>query len=165
MPKPREAEEQLLSLYQRAVRRQLMSDVPLGVLLSGGLDSALLLSVINQVNGEAPLTFTVGFEEKFEADELSTAQNTAKILRTSNQSVIMSRQEFEAGLPKVVAALEEPVTADSVVPMFYLCQQASQQVKVVLMGQGPDELFGGYQRHLALCYSPYWRGLPQILGA
>jgi len=160
MPKPQEAEEQLLSLYQRAVRRHLISDVPVGVLLSGGLDSALLLAVVNKVNGEAPVTFTVGFEEEFKSDEVSAARQTAKILQAPNNTVIMSRQEFEAGLPKVVAALEEPVTADSVVPMYYLCQQASQQVKVVLMGQGPDELFGGYQRHLALRYSPYWRGLP-----
>src|ERR1700724_3734909 len=63
-------------------------------------------------------------------------------------------------LPKIVASLEEPVATSSIVPMYFVCQRARQDVKVALVGQGPDELFGGYRRHLGVRYGALWAGLP-----
>src|SRR5262245_34583648 len=160
MPSINEAEEELLELYKRAVKRQLISDVPLGLLLSGGLDSGLLLALMNQ-NGKSWKTYTVGFGSSFRGDELCAAADTAKALQSSNISIELNREGFNASLSQVIASLEEPVATASIVPMFHLCKRAREDVKVVLMGQGPDELFGGYKRHLGVHYSQHWRSLPE----
>jgi asparagine synthase (glutamine-hydrolysing) len=160
MPSVQEAEEELLELYKRAVKRQLISDVPVGLLLSGGLDSGLLLALMNQT-GEAWKTYTVGFGNSFRYDELCAAADTAKALQSSHISIELDREIFNTTLPQVIASLEEPVATASIVPMYHLCKRAREDVKVVLMGQGPDELFGGYKRHLGVHYSRYWRSLPE----
>jgi asparagine synthase (glutamine-hydrolysing) len=160
MPSVNEAEEELLALYKRAVKRQLISDVPLGLLLSGGLDSGLLLALMNQ-HGKDWKTYSVGFGTRFRDDELCAAADTAKALQSSNISIELSREIFDESLPQVIACLEEPVATASIVPMYHLCKRAREDVKVVLMGQGPDELFGGYRRHLGVRYSQYWRSLPE----
>jgi asparagine synthase (glutamine-hydrolysing) len=160
MPSVNEAEEELLALYKRAVKRQLISDVPLGLLLSGGLDSGLLLALMNQ-HGKDWKTYSVGFGTRFRDDELCAAADTAKALQSSNISIELSREIFDESLSQVIACLEEPVATASIVPMYHLCKRAREDVKVVLMGQGPDELFGGYRRHLGVRYSQYWRSLPE----
>ena len=160
MPSVEEAEEELLALYTRAVRRQLISDVPLGLLLSGGLDSGLLLALMNQ-HGNGWKTYTVGFGDHFRDDELAAAAHTANALHASNVSIELDRETFNTSFSRVIVALEEPVATPSVVPMYHLCQRAREDVKVVLMGQGPDELFGGYKRHLGVRYGSYWRSLPK----
>jgi asparagine synthase (glutamine-hydrolysing) len=164
MPDPQQAEEELLALYQRAVKRQLISDVPVGLLLSGGLDSGLLLALMNLYGKPWP-TYTVGYGKSFADDELSDAAATAKILKAPNFSVKIDRREFEASLQKIILALEEPVASSSVVPMYHVSARARQEVKVALVGQGPDELFGGYKRHLGVRYGAYWRSLPKWVRA
>jgi len=162
MPSVAEAEEELLELYRRAVKRQLISDVPLGLLLSGGLDSGLLLALMNE-HGNRWKTYTIGFGGRFRNDELSAAAHTAEALRASNVSISLDREAFNATMPRVIATLEEPIASSSVVPMYHLCRRAREDVKVVLMGQGPDELFGGYRRHIGVHYGMYWRSVPKWL--
>ncbi|MBV8273913.1 MAG: asparagine synthase (glutamine-hydrolyzing) [Verrucomicrobia bacterium] len=154
-----EAARELLDLYKGAVRRHLLSDVPVGILLSGGLDSGLLLALMNEYGGEWP-AYTVGYGETFADDELADAAETARLLGAKHIPVQLDRGEFERSFPKIVDFLEEPVTSSSVVPMYFVCQRARQDVKVALIGQGPDELFGGYTRHLGVHYGKHWRGLP-----
>jgi asparagine synthase (glutamine-hydrolysing) len=154
-----EAREELLALYQQAVRRQLISDVPVGLLLSGGLDSGLLLALMN-LNGSAWPTYTVGYGSGFAHDELLDAEETARFLASKHTSVRITKSAFEEILPKVVASLEEPIASSSIVPMYFVCERARQDVKVALVGQGPDELFGGYRRHLGVRYSTLWSRLP-----
>lgn len=154
-----EAGEELLALYRQAVRRQLVSDVPLGLLLSGGIDSALLLALMNE-NGADWHTYTVGYGESFVDDELADAAETARILKARHTGVRISRAVFEQDLSNIVASLEEPVATSSVVPMYFVCQRARNDVKVGLVGQGPDELFGGYKRHLGARYGAAWTALP-----
>src|SRR2546428_11722113 len=74
--------------------------------------------------------------------------------------VKLDRSEFERSLPGIVKSLEEPIATSSIVPMYFVSQRARQDVKVALIGQGPDELFGGYKRHLGVHYGNWWRGLP-----
>ena len=76
---------------------------------------------------------------------------------------MLDRAEFEKSLPKIVDCLEEPIASSSIVPMYFVCQRARQDVKVVLIGQGPDELFGGYKRHVGVHYGRLWRGLPKAV--
>ena len=154
-----EAQEELLALYKGAIKRQLISDVPVGLLLSGGNDSGLLLALMN-LNASSWPTYTVGYGSSYADDELADAAETARLLGSKHTSVTISRSTFEEELPKIVSSLEEPIAASSIVPMYFVCQRARQDVKVALVGQGPDELFGGYKRHLGVRYGGLWASLP-----
>src|SRR3989442_10056207 len=154
-----EACEELVGLYRDAMRRHLISDVPVGLLLSGGMDSGLLLALMNEHGGPWP-AYTVGYGESFEDDELADAAETALLLGARHVTVTLDRDEFERSLPRIVQCLEEPIATSSIVPMYFVSQRARQDVKVALIGQGPNELFGGYKRHLGVRYGDYWRRLP-----
>jgi asparagine synthase (glutamine-hydrolysing) len=155
-----QAREELLEIYKRALKRHLLSDVPLGLLLSGGVDSALLLALMN-LYGNSWRTFTVGYGSVFADDELSDAAQTAAVFGAKHTEVLLDRRTFEESLPRVVEFMEEPVATPSVLPMFFVCERARQDVKVALIGQGPDELFGGYRRHVGVRYGELWGGLPK----
>src|SRR5262249_8675280 len=133
-----EATEELLDLYRAAVKRHLLSDVPVGILLSGGPDSGLLFGPLKQGGGPWP-AYTIGYGKTFDADELVDATDTARVLGARHITVQLDRAEFERSLPHIVESLEEPIAASSIVPMYFICQRARQDVKVALIGQGPDE--------------------------
>jgi asparagine synthase (glutamine-hydrolysing) len=155
-----EASETLLGLYKQAMERHLIADVPVGLLLSGGIDSGLLLGLMN-LYGKSWPTYTVGYgKSAFKDDELTDAAETARLFGANHHEVELSRDTFERALPKIVSILEEPIAASSIVPMFYVCERARQDVTVALVGQGPDELFAGYTRHLGVQYGGQWRRLP-----
>jgi asparagine synthase (glutamine-hydrolysing) len=156
----REATEQLTELYRGAVKRHLLADVPVGILLSGGMDSGLLLALMNEHGRDWP-AYTIGYGSSFADDELVDAAETASLLCAQHHQVRLDQEEFEKALPNIVRFLEEPVASSSIVPMYFVCQRARQDVKVALIGQGPDELFGGYNRHLGVHYGERWRGLPK----
>jgi asparagine synthase (glutamine-hydrolysing) len=155
----RDAVEELHTLYQGAMRRHLISDVPVGLLLSGGIDSGLLLALMN-LNGHSWPTYSVGYGAGYADDELEDAAETARTLGSKHTSVRITRSVFEETLPKIVRALEEPIATSSIVPMYFVCERARHDVKVALIGQGPDELFGGYRRHLGVRYGGLFAGLP-----
>jgi asparagine synthase (glutamine-hydrolysing) len=159
-PTPQQAQDELLDRYCEAVRRQLMSDVPLGLLLSGGVDSALLLALMTRHGGQWP-TFTVGYGEAYANDELADAAETARMFGAKHSEVRLDRAGFEADLAAVVDALEEPIATPSMVALYHVCRRAREDVTVALIGQGPDELLGGYTRHLGVRYGAAWRGLPR----
>src|SRR5205807_1238395 len=154
--KDEEAVEELLHLYKGAVERHLLSDVPVGILLSGGLDSGLLLALMKERGDRWP-AYTVGYGTAFEDDELADAAETAALLGGRHIPVTLDRREFERSLPTIVKCLEEPIASSSIVPMYFVCQRAREDVKVALIGQGPDELFCGYKRHLGIHYGDSWR--------
>lgn len=164
MPSDNEAKEELLRLYKQAVKRQLISDVPVGLLLSGGIDSALLLGLMN-LQGSSWPTYTIGYGKSFKNDELPDAARTAEIFNTQNTQIKLDQEMFEKTLPKIISILEEPIASSSIVPMYHVSERARQDVKVALIGQGPDELFGGYRRHLGVRYGAYWRNMPRWVRA
>jgi len=158
-----EATEELLEVYKRALKRHLISDVPVGLLLSGGMDSGLLLGLMSLYGDDWP-TYTVGYgKSAYEDDELTDAAESASIFNAKNTAVMLDQSTFEDALPGIVETLEEPIAASSIVPMYYVCGRAREDVKVALVGQGPDELFGGYKRHLGVQYGQHWRSLPAWL--
>jgi len=158
-----EAVEELLDIYKRSLKRHLISDVPVGLLLSGGVDSGLLLGLMS-LYGSDWHTYTVGYgKSTYKDDELADAAETAAIFSARNVPVEISRETFERSLPGIVSILEEPIASSSIVPMYFVCERARQDVKVALVGQGPDELFGGYTRHLGIQYGSYWRSVPSWL--
>jgi asparagine synthase (glutamine-hydrolysing) len=158
-----EAVEELLDIYKGALKRHLLSDVPVGLLLSGGIDSGLLLGLMD-LYGKNWRTYTVGYgKEAYKDDELSDAAETAALFSARHTEVALNRDTFELSLHQIVSVLEEPIAASSIVPMYYVCERARRDVKVALVGQGPDELFGGYTRHLGVQYGTHWRRLPSWL--
>ena len=159
-----DATRELLDLYKGAVRRHLLSDVPVGILLSGGLDSGLLLALMNEHASAWP-AYTVGYDKGFGDDELIDAAESARILGARHIPVYLDQLEFERSLPKIVDSLEEPIASSSIVPMYFVSQRAREDVKVVLIGQGPDELFCGYKRHVGVRYGESWRSLPPAFRA
>jgi asparagine synthase (glutamine-hydrolysing) len=138
----------------------LLADVPVGILLSGGLDSGLLLALMSEHRRDWP-AYTIGYGQSFADDELVDAVETASLLGARHHQVRLGQDEFEKALPDIVRHLEEPVASSSIVPMYFVCRRARQDVKVALIGQGPDETFGGYNRHLGVHYGERWRGLPK----
>lgn len=160
--------------FEAAVRRQLMSDVEIGVLLSGGVDSALV-AALAQRHADRPLkAFTVGFtgEGAGEADEIADAAATAAALGMEHLTVRIGFDSFLDSLRDCVAVVEEPLATTSIVPMRHLARLAAGHVKVVLSGQGADEPLGGYGRYQGELYADYvppaaarmLRGMVRALG-
>jgi len=157
-----EAREELLALYRQSMKRHLLSDVPVGLLLSGGVDSGALLALMN-LYGESWRTYTVGYGSSFSDDELKDAAATATHFSADHTSVTLDRRTFEEALNTIVSCLEEPIASSSIVPMYFVCKRAREDVKVALIGQGPDELFAGYRRHIGVRYGSYWGAIPSWL--
>ncbi len=141
-----------------------MSDVPVGLLLSGGIDSGLLLALMNMY-GKSWRTYTVGYGSSFSDDELTEAEETAALFSSRHTAVSLDKSTFEGMLQTIVSCLEEPIASSSIVPMYFVCKRAREEVKVALIGQGPDELFAGYRRHLGVRYSAHWSGIPSWIRA
>ena len=163
-----EAERALIEEYRErfteAVRLRLMSDVPLGMFLSGGIDSAAITATMATLVKEPIRTFSVAFAER-EANELEYARMVARAYHTEHREVIVSPAQFFAELPRLVWHEDEPIAHPSSVALFFVSQLASRHVKVVLTGEGSDETLAGYNRYRVTEYNArlgalYQRYLP-----
>lgn len=144
--------DQYGQLFENAIQRQLMADVEIGTLLSGGVDSALV-TYFAQKHSKHPIkTYTVGFEGDNAVNELEYAQETASILGTHHHEITISQDDFKNGLEKISQIVEEPLGTTSIIPMYYLNQEVAKTLKVVLTGQGADEPLGGYDRYKGEIY-------------
>ena len=137
-------------LTVQAVRRQLVSDVPLGCFLSGGIDSSVVAASMRAALGrDAPvLTFSIGFDDP-RYDESAYAARVARHLGTRHHAFHV-RPDAAADLPRIAAAVGEPFADSSALPTYYLARETRNHVKVALSGDGGDELFGGYDRYRAM---------------
>src|SRR5256885_6160857 len=150
--------------FTEAVRIRLMSDVPLGVFLSGGIDSASIAAVMSRLVAEPIKTFSVAFAER-EANELGYARAVADAYRTDHHEVVVSPEEFFDALPTLVWHEDEPLAHPSSVALYFVARLATDHVKVVLTGEGSDELLAGYGRYARTLYNvrlggPYHRLVP-----
>lgn len=140
--------EELARVLDDSVRIQLRSDVPLGTYLSGGMDStAVTCLAAGHYSGQLQ-SFTGRFTESASYDESEYAEIAAKQARATLNEVIPSAEDFVKYLPDIIHALDEPVAGPGVFPQFMVSRMASEKVKVILGGQGGDEIFGGYARYL-----------------
>src|SRR5436190_3104025 len=139
--------EELRERLRDSVRAHLVSDVPVGVLLSGGIDSCSLTALAAQESGYPVSTFSIGFEES-SFDELAQARLVANRYGTDHHELVLRPDAVEL-LPKLVEAFDEPFGDSSALPTYLVSQLAADTVKVVLSGEGGDELFGGYYTYVA----------------
>ena len=125
--------------------------------LSGGIDSATLLTLMARLNSEPVLAFTAGFDVPAAADEREHAAAVAKALGARHESIEINEAMVWQHLPEIVACMDDPAADYAIIPTWFLAQRARQDVKVVLSGEGGDEIFAGYPRYRS-AMKPWWRG-------
>ncbi len=131
---------------EETVRMRLMSDVPLGMFLSGGVDSSAIAALIKRMASGPVKTFSVGYAEA-QYSELGYASQVAKAIGTDHHEVSIGMEDFFNALPRLIWHEDEPIAWPSSISLYFVSKLAAQQVKVVLTGEGSDELFGGYERY------------------
>jgi asparagine synthase (glutamine-hydrolysing) len=154
--------ERLEVTLRGAVRRRLMSEVPLGAFLSGGLDSSVVVALMAELSDRPVRTFSIGFEEKGYS-ELDDARAVARHLGTDHTETIVRPSAFEV-LPELVWHCDEPFGDSSAVPTYYVSRAAREHVTVALSGDGGDEVFAGYTRYRIARDRESWRRVPRWLG-
>jgi asparagine synthase (glutamine-hydrolysing) len=147
---------------EECVRTRLMSDVPLGMFLSGGVDSSIIAALMKRLTSGPVKTFSVGYTER-EFSELEPACQVARHIGTDHHEVSIGREEFFDALPRLIWHEDEPVTWPSSVSLYFVSKLASEQVKVVLTGEGSDELFAGYGRYWYYRVNSRWAGYYGLL--
>jgi len=140
--------ERVRAAVTSAVRKRLASDVPLGALLSGGVDSAVVVALMAEASADPVRTFTVGFEDE-RYDERAFARAVAERYATRHEEVVLA-PDTAATLPRLAAAFDEPLGDEAALPLFLICEAARREVTVALVGDGGDESFAGYERYAAM---------------
>ncbi|MCX5686714.1 MAG: asparagine synthase (glutamine-hydrolyzing), partial [Candidatus Omnitrophica bacterium] len=157
---PLEAEERLLKLLKESVRKRLISDVPLGVFLSGGIDSSSVVAMMAElVDPKSIKTFSIGFKER-SFDESSDARRVAEYFGTDHREEILSPDTMLDIFPDILDLLDEPFADSSIIPTYLVSKFTRQHVKVALGGDGGDELFLGYPSFLAHKINGYLNLVP-----
>jgi len=133
-------------LFRTSVRLRLMADVPLGMFLSGGIDSSAIAAVMSGMVDAPVKTFSVAFAER-EANELQYARLVAEAYRTEHHEIVVSPEDFFDALPRLVWHEDEPLAHPSSVALYFVSKLAAEHVKVVLTGEGSDEMLAGYERY------------------
>ena len=148
----KDAEEQLLEILEESVRLHMIADVPVGFLLSGGVDSTAMLSLASQKTDRPISSYTVGFANSGFADERPFARLAAKKYGSEHHEISISSKEFADFLPKYVWHMEEPVCEPPAVALYYVSKLARNYVKVLISGEGGDEAFAGYPNYRAMLW-------------
>jgi asparagine synthase (glutamine-hydrolysing) len=163
-PATAEAEVQIETALLNAVKSHMVSDVPIGAFLSGGVDSSLIVAMMTRFSSSPPQTFTVAFEEASQSfiDERVYAREMATRYGLNHHEIVVS-PDVGSILPEITGSFDEPFADDSVIPSYYISKATSSHVKVALTGLGGDELFAGYKRHLAVHLSRHYRKLPVVV--
>lgn len=158
-----EWQEQFLTQFRESVRSHLVSEVPLGAFLSGGIDSSAIVGVMAQESGKPVETFSIGYEGRgaFQ-DERRYARLVAERYATHHHEFVVS-PDIEDLLPKLVACFDQPFADSSAIPNYYISELTRQYVTVALSGLGGDEIGGGYERYLGMLWAEYYRQLPHPL--
>ncbi|MGA8029542.1 MAG: asparagine synthase (glutamine-hydrolyzing) [Bryobacteraceae bacterium] len=140
---------------EQAVRTRLMSDVPLGMFLSGGVDSSAIAALMKRLRSEPVETFAVGYREAVYS-ELQYASQVSAAIGTNHHEVTIGMEEFFNALPRLIWHEDEPISWPSSVSLYFVSRLAADHVKVVLTGEGSDELFGGYHRYQHFLRNRRW---------
>lgn len=157
-----ESSKRLIELLSTSTKLRLIADVPVGVFLSGGIDSSSIAALATQVSSEKVKTFSIGFSDA-SFDESAHAEAVARHLGTEHHKAIFSPELARETLEELWEFLDEPIADASVVPTFFLSKMTREHVKVALAGEGGDELFGGYPTYQAHKLAGVWRRVPHAI--
>src|SRR5882762_8768828 len=156
-----EAGERLIEILREAVRLRLISDVPLGAFLSGGIDSSAVVALMSEESSEPIKTFSIGFEEQ-DFSEVHHARRVAKHVGADHHEFIVRPDALEV-LPILVEHYGEPYADSSAVPTYYVARETRKHVTVALNGDGGDESFAGYERYAAMRLAEKYHRIPAVL--
>ena len=145
-----------------AVEKCMISDVPLGAFLSGGIDSSIIVGIMSKIASKPIKTFNIGFHEK-QFDESERAKIVSKFNNTEHHTQIITEKDLFAILNKFFEYMDEPFADSSAIPTYLISKFAKNYVKVVLTGDGGDELFGGYSKYLINYYSEKYNRIPKLI--
>jgi asparagine synthase (glutamine-hydrolysing) len=143
--------------FEESVRLHQRSDVPYGLFLSGGIDSGAVLAMMTRLNDRPVRAFTASFAAPGAADEREAAEAAARAAGAIHATVTVTEGETWRYLPRIVAAMDDPAADYAIIPTWFLARRAREEVKVVLSGEGGDEIFGGYGRYRS-AMRPWWLG-------
>lgn len=155
-----EAEEKLLALLSESTKLRLISDVPLGIFLSGGVDSSSIAALANRGRTEPIKTFSIGFADK-SFDESEFAREVAEHIGTDHHVAEFDPNTALDTMDELWQVLDEPMADASIIPTYFLSKMARKQVTVALAGEGGDELFGGYPTYQAHRLASFWKMMPK----
>ena len=153
----RQFEDQITELLKECIKIRLRSEVPLGVLISGGIDSSAVVALMSEVSNDPIKTFTIGFQDE-DYSEIRYARQIAERFNTDHHEFIVKPETLKI-LPKLVWFYNEPFGDSSCVPTFYAAKMTGEHVKVALNGDGGDESFAGYERYKGIKLSPFFEKL------
>jgi asparagine synthase (glutamine-hydrolysing) len=156
-----EAGERAVELLREAVRVRLMSEVPLGAFLSGGIDSSAVVALMSEESSEPVKTFSIGFEEQ-DFSELHHARRVAEHVGAEHHEFIVKPDAMEV-LPLLVEHYGEPYADSSAIPTYYVSRETRRHVTVALNGDGGDECFAGYERYAAMRLAERYRKVPAVM--
>lgn len=162
---PAELQNRLVEMLAQSVELHMMSDVPVGFLLSGGVDSTAMLSFASEKTEQHLSSYTVGFNREGVVDERPYARLAASTFGTTHRETTISPREFMDFMPKYVWHMEEPVCEPPAIALFYVSKLASKYVKVLISGEGGDEAFAGYSNYRNLFWFERMRSLLRSLNA
>ena len=155
-------ENEFLELLEEAVKVRMISDVPFGAFLSGGIDSSAIVALMSKHSPHPINTFSIGFSES-KYSELGYAKKVAEIYKTDHHELTISENDLMDELPKLIRFRDAPVSEPSDIPIYLLSKDARKTVKMVLTGEGSDEILAGYPKHLFECYAQYYQHVPKFL--
>jgi asparagine synthase (glutamine-hydrolysing) len=153
-----EAQEEFEPLFEQVMKEHIRSDVPYGLFLSGGVDSAVVLAMLSRFQDRPVRTFSVGFKDTAMQDELGPAQNIADRFQTNHTPIILDKNRLFARLPHVIWATDDLMRDYACLPTSFLAQEASKELKVVFTGEGGDEVFAGYGRYNQSLFEKWLKG-------
>ncbi|MEP6920915.1 MAG: asparagine synthase (glutamine-hydrolyzing) [bacterium] len=160
-----EHKQEILRLLRSSITKRMMSDVPFGVFLSGGVDSSANVALMSEQMSRPVETFTVGFSDAEYLNELDSARRIAREFCTNHHEVIISEKEMQAFLPDLIFHQDEPIGDPVCVPLYYVSKLARESGTIVVqVGEGADEIFSGYEnyvRHLRI-YENFWRHAERV---
>lgn len=155
--------KQIYRILDECVKSWSMSDVPIGALLSGGIDSSAIVGLMSKNSEDAVKTFSVGFEEGEEFNELEYARIVSDFFGTEHHEILVDFDKYVEFLPKSIWYMDEPVFEQATIPLYYVSELARKHVKVVLTGEGADELFAGYERYWGDYVATRYQKIPAIV--
>jgi asparagine synthase (glutamine-hydrolysing) len=155
-----EYQHRLVSLLEESVKYRLISDVPLGAFLSGGIDSSIIVGLMSSLSDRPVKTFSVGYRNQGEFSELQYAKKVAEFFATQHNEIILEPVDFYDAIPKMVWSLDEPISDQACIPLWLLAKEAKKHVTVLLSGEGSDELFAGYPIYSLMNAIDQYRRLP-----